>query len=271
VLERYASLTREALRAGPAALVVWPENAIQVEPGDPALGPALRAFAARLGGAPLLLGAPRSARGPDGGLLRTNAAHLLGPGGAAAHYDKIRLLPLGESSPLPGAARGDLDAGVWSAGREPGLLDAGGLRLGVLICLEATDPGMARTLARGGAAVLVNLSNDGWFRGRGGDRQHLQLARFRAIETGLPLLRATTTGVTAVIAPDGALVAALPPGEPGVLRAALPARRPGATLYARTGDVLPAACSLVCVGAAALAASRARSPRAQPRAVSASP
>jgi apolipoprotein N-acyltransferase len=248
VLRAHAERTSDALHASATApdLVIWPENALQTAPDDPAFAATLRGFVSAMG-APLLLGAPRA----EGGAA-FNSAHLLTPDGGGAHYDKIRLLPLSETALVTGPAQpGDLEPASYTAGRAPGLFDvAGRRRIGVLICFEAIYPEMARTLAQGGATALVNLSNDGWYRGRGGARQHLQQAVLRAVETGLPLVRATTTGITAVIAPDGAIVAEIPPGEPGTLRAALPARRAGPTVYTRIGDVFAWACA----GASALVA-----------------
>jgi apolipoprotein N-acyltransferase len=261
VLRAYADLTRDALRerSEKPALVVWPENAIQTAPDDPSLGPPLLGFVRAIG-VPLVVGAPRAESRASGG-ARYNAAHLLRPDGSRAHYDKIRLLPLSETALLAGAARhGDLEAETWSAGRTPGLFEVGGERLGVLICLEATYPGMARTLERAGATALLNLSNDGWYRGRGGDRQHLQQVVFRAIETGLPVVRVTTTGITAVIAPDGSIAATLPPG-PGALRIRVPAPSPVRPLYARVGDVFAWSCVAFCALAAGVGARRA--PRAR--------
>ena len=257
VLRAHADLTRAALRERSElpALVVWPENAIQTAPDDPTYGPTLRGFADAIG-VPLLLGAPRGTA-TEAGRVAHNSAHLLTPGGGSAHYDKIRLLPFSETALIATPAQpGDLELQSYAAGRTPGLLDVAGERLGVVICFEAIYPALTRALAQGGATVLVNLSNDGWYRGRGGARQHLQQAVLRAVETGLPLVRATTTGVTAVIAPDGQVVAELAAGEPGTLRVHLPARRAAPTLYTRTGDALAWACIGACLVAGVTAARR---------------
>ena len=82
---------------------------------------------------------------------------------------------------------------------------------------------------------LVNLTNDGWFGRSSGPYQHLQQARVRAIEEGLPLVRAANTGVSAVIDPVGRIVRSLPLGTEGVLDASLP-RALEPTFYARFGD-----------------------------------
>ena len=82
---------------------------------------------------------------------------------------------------------------------------------------------------------LVNVTNDGWFGKSSGPYQHLQQARVRAIEEGLPVVRAANTGISAVIDPLGRIVASLPLGTEGVLDSALP-RPVGRTLYVRAGD-----------------------------------
>lgn len=269
VLRRYACLTREAVDRDAAApdLVVWPENAIQTSLDDPVYGRALRELAHRT--PPLLIGAPRSELRGDT-RHHFNSAWLL-RGERVEHYDKRRLLPFSEASPLvsvePLASllsswrfgpRGDLDAGHYTPGQRPGRFELGPHTLGVLICMEALYPSLAREAARGGASVIVALSNDGWYRGRGGAEQHHAQSVFRAIETGLPLVRATTTGISSIVLPDGTVSARLGAGESGVLRAtvALGARAP--TLYTRVGDVFPIACCSALVASCAWPARRDR-------------
>jgi apolipoprotein N-acyltransferase len=103
------------------------------------------------------------------------------------------------------------------------------------ICYEIVFPNEA--MPRGERpGWLVNLTNDGWFGVSSGPYQHLQQARVRAIELGLPLVRAANTGISAVIDPLGRVIKSLPLGTEGVLDAPLP-RRIDAPFYARTGDV----------------------------------
>jgi apolipoprotein N-acyltransferase len=83
---------------------------------------------------------------------------------------------------------------------------------------------------------IVNLTNDGWFGISTGPYQHLQQARLRAVEQGLPLVRAANTGISAVVDPLGRIVAQLELGREGVLDSSLPAAIPP-TLYARTGNI----------------------------------
>jgi apolipoprotein N-acyltransferase len=95
---------------------------------------------------------------------------------------------------------------------------------------------------------ILNLTNDGWFGRTAGPYQHLQQARVRAIEEGLPVVRAANTGISAVIDPLGRMLNSLPLGSEGVLDARLP-QPITETLYARAGDgptgLLIAACLFV--------------------------
>src|SRR5581483_7413322 len=110
-----------------------------------------------------------------------------------------------------------------------------------LICYEAIFPGTVADL-NDRAGWIVNLTNDAWFGMSTGPYQHLQQARLRAIEQGLPVVRAANTGISAVIDPLGRIVARLGLGIEGVLDSTLPSANPP-TVYARAGDI-PAAMML---------------------------
>jgi apolipoprotein N-acyltransferase len=114
-----------------------------------------------------------------------------------------------------------------------------------LICYEIIFPGEA-VPAGERPGWLINLTNDGWFGPSSGPYQHLQQARVRAIEQGLPLVRAANTGISAVIDPLGRVVGSLSLGTEGVLDASLP-RPIDATVYLRTGDGIAIAIMLAAV------------------------
>jgi apolipoprotein N-acyltransferase len=158
----------------------------------------------------------------------------------AARYDKAHLVPYGEYLPMPwllkplGLARlvpGDVD---FLPGPGPQTLAAPGFgAIGVQICYEIIFSGQVVDRAHR-PRMLFNPSNDAWF-GRWGPPQHLAQARMRAIEEGLPIVRATPNGISAVIAADGALLATVPHMKAGAIEAALPpAAAP--TLFSRLGN-----------------------------------
>jgi apolipoprotein N-acyltransferase len=126
-----------------------------------------------------------------------------------------------------------------------------------LICYEIIFPGdiVSRNER---PSWIINLTNDGWFGISTGPYQHLQQARLRAIEQGLPVIRAANTGISAVIDPLGRIVARLGLGLEGVLDSNLPSAIPP-TLYARTGDIPTA---IVVAAALMLAVSRRARKRA---------
>jgi apolipoprotein N-acyltransferase len=125
------------------------------------------------------------------------------------------------------------------------------------VCYEAIFPGAV--VAEGPRpSLILNLTNDAWFGATPGPHQHFAQARLRAVEEGLPLVRAANTGISAVVDPYGRVPQALPLGAEGVLDAGVPAALP-ATLYSRYGDRIVCLLLLVC-----LALSLMARPRRQP-------
>jgi apolipoprotein N-acyltransferase len=142
-----------------------------------------------------------------------NSAVLLGPdGGELGRYDKIDLVPFGEYVPpaFSFVNRITQEAGDFVPGEEIKVLPAGSQKLGVFICYEAAFPDLVRQFAAGGANVLINLSNDGYFGHSQARAQHLLIARMRAVENRRFLIRSTNDGLSAVIDPAGKLIQSLP-------------------------------------------------------------
>lgn len=222
---------------GPADLVLWPETAVNFLLDRPGAGLAMISEAAQ--GAPVALGIQRIE-----GLRFYNSLAMIGPGGTVgAVYDKAHLVPFGEYIPLEGvllttglSAFAAQNGGGYTAGPGPALIDLGprGGLMQPLICYEAI---FARQVLRGTDRPdwLFNATNDAWFGQAAGPYQHLAQARLRAVEFGLPMLRAANTGVSAVIDARGGVVTSLPLGVAGSIDAALPGALP-ATPYARWGD-----------------------------------
>jgi apolipoprotein N-acyltransferase len=224
----------EATRAlAPLDLAVWPENAVSaVLPWNEAwIERALRALPASVPA--LVLGALRA--DPEHPESLYNAALLLGPDRRPlAHHDKVHLLPFAEYAPWPWPR--DFGSGLATdRGREPTVLRGAGAPLGPLICYEVLFGSAARALVEGGAEVLVNLSNEGYWGTTGAVDQHLAAAVYRAIEVHRPLVRSTTTGVTAVIDAVGRVRAELALEQPAALTAEVEPSREQ-TAYTRYGD-----------------------------------
>lgn len=162
-----------------------------------------------------------------------------------ATADKVHLVPFGEYLPFQetleslGFEQLTRQRGGFSAAPQRQMMHIPGLPPVVpLICYEAIFPGaiMPRTADRPG--VLLNVSNDAWFGMTPGPYQHFEQARLRAVEEGLPLIRATNNGISAVIDPLGRIVKYLPLGARGILDSALP-EAGSATIYARIGNSIP--------------------------------
>jgi len=250
-LETYARLA-EASRA---RLIVLPETALPrfLDLVDPAYVERLKAVALRNGG-DLLLGVPL--RREPGRYL--NSVVSLGTSAPVA-YDKVHLVPFGEFVPpgfgwILGVLRIPLsDFSRGDALQRP--LAVAGERVAVSICYE--DAYGSEVVQRlHDATLLANISNVAWFGESLAPGQHLQIARMRALETGRMMLTATNSGVTAVIASDGKVLAQLPPFTEGRLDSEAYGRS-GATPYARVGD-LPALalCIALLLGCALAARSR---------------
>jgi len=174
------------------------------------------------------------------------AAVLQSDGTLGPRYDKYHLVPFGEYVPF-----GELLArfGIhglaatqgngFSAGPAPQVMDLDGLGKALpLICYEAVFPNDVNA-APERPDFLMQLTNDAWFGQISGPYQHLAQARLRAIEQGLPLIRAANTGVSAVIDAKGRVLAELPLGVAGHLDYQLPAAN-DPTFYSRTGDYFAA-------------------------------
>ncbi|HEV2363070.1 MAG TPA: apolipoprotein N-acyltransferase [Caulobacteraceae bacterium] len=254
IVDRYVTLTRRPSGAALPQIVVWSEGAIPA-PLEDYLAPGTwteAAIADALSpGQVLILGGYRLVPHPNGELTAFNSLELLKrrPDGLALEtfYDKHRLVPFGEYMPLAPLARtlgieqlvhvGDgFEAGPPPRPRRA----AGAPPFQPLICYESLFPGFAHAGERAAGyrpAWIVNISNDSWFGTGMGPAQLLNLAAYRAIEEGLPMVRATPTGYSAVIDAYGRIAPGqrLGQGAAGVIDAPLPPPLPP-TLYARWGE-----------------------------------
>lgn len=183
-------------------------------------------------------------------------------GAIVASYDKSHLVPFGEYLPLQSVFEAfgltKLTGGLGAFAEGPGvrtLSVPGAPPFSPLICYEIIFP--SAVVERGTRPLwLLNVTDDSWFGDTTGPRQHLAIARVRAVEEGLPVVRAANTGISTVIDPYGGLGARLDYGAMGTIDASLPAAL-APTLYARLGDAPYAILLFLCALGAALARFRA--------------
>jgi apolipoprotein N-acyltransferase len=261
IFNRYLTLTRQGVQEAkalpapggkpPAIVVVWPESASPfLLQGDPGARAAI-AEAARPAAA-ALVGSVRFSSGgyPTGpGDKPRNALIALDPdGNVTGTYDKWHLVPFGEYQPswmpLPVQV---VPGGGFAFGSGPATLHLPSLPdVGPLICYEAIFP--AQVIDRADRpAWMVNITNDAWFGNSTGPRQHLAEARLRAVEEGLPLMRAANTGISAGFDAFGRELGRLGIDQAGVLVLTLPGALPP-TPFARWGLFIPGLMAVVALG-----------------------
>jgi apolipoprotein N-acyltransferase len=252
VMQKYLTLSDRA--SGPqstgvrdANILIWPESAFPfflTREAD-----AMAEIADLLPkGTVLITGSVRAPDLPPGAHITSayNSIYVIDhDGSVVSTYDKLHLVPFGEYLPFQNFME---RLGLEQLTRQQGGFIPGSVRRTLeipnapgalpLICYEAIFPAIALS-SDDRPGWIVNLTNDGWFGISTGPYQHLQQARLRAIEQGLPLVRSANTGISAVIDPLGRITAQLGLGLEGVLDSSLPSSV-ASTIYARLGDI-PAA------------------------------
>ncbi len=241
-------------------LVVWPETALvpalryhsevrdDQERYNRIIRPFLEFMDARR--TPYLIGNnDREATGRDANGLVTvdsyNAVLLLVGREIRGVYRKTHLVPFTEHFPYRDALPQVYD---WLAGEDTHFYTAGGeknadmvfdvdgLKVSSLVCFEDTFGEIARRFVNNGASLLVNHTNDAWSKSEAAEMQHLAIAVFRAVETRRSLVRCTTSGITSVIDPGGAIIDRLPPFAEGVMVTRVPVNAGGTSLYLAAGE-----------------------------------
>jgi len=242
ITQRYLRLTGDGVaRAGDQpAVVIWPETATPFLLDQDQAARDLIATAA--GGHPVLVGGVRF--GTDT-RPRNSLFAMLSGGVIATVYDKWHLVPFGEYQPdwLPLGVQ-VVPGGGFRGGEGPRTLHIPGLPpVGPLICYEAIFSGQIVD-HQDRPAWLVNVTNDAWFGNSTGPRQHLAAARFRAVEEGLPLMRAANTGISAAFDARGHELARLDMNVTGYQAVRLPSALPE-TIFAQFGLFVPLFFSLM--------------------------
>lgn len=230
-VERYTRLTVRAAGSHPA-LVVWPETVIPAAINqDPRLQAHFSALARRikaeLAVGTLVVAPPQAynvleAFSPDGNL--------------AAIYRKRQLVPFAEHLPFRALLRWipwTANISNFTQGTDDGIFAAAGLRFGPIVCWESAFSNIVNRDVRDGATALVVATDDAWFGHTAGPYMHAQIAQMRALETGRWIVRAASTGISGIIAPDGRYVHSSALDKPAVVTGAI--GMPVHTIYAELG------------------------------------
>lgn len=237
----HMTLSEQPGRSTPT-LFIWPETAVPYFLEErPAHTVTIGRLAPRDG--VVLTGGLRRDRGPDGMPRYYNSLVAIGADGMIlGTYDKVHLVPFGEYVPWrPLLAKLGIEklvegAGQFSSGAGLKTIDLVGPipPVAPLICYEAIFPG-ASVAPGERPGWLLNVTNDAWYGKTAGPHQHFAIARFRAIEEGLPMVRAAGTGISGIVDAYGRVVAKLGLGKKGILDGQLPAAI-SPPPYARLGD-----------------------------------
>ncbi|MBM3254546.1 MAG: apolipoprotein N-acyltransferase, partial [Candidatus Omnitrophica bacterium] len=204
ILKRYEDLTREASRKKPD-LIIWPETSI---PGYLELEPDICERITGLSrdiNIPLIVGSIGYDFESHGKNL--NSAILIkDKTGSFKRHSKLHLVPFGEFVPFErhlGFIRKFVDIGNFQAGKEYALLNVDNAKIGTLICFEDIFPELVRNFVKKGANLMVNITNDAWFKDSSAPFQHAQASVFRAIENRVFVVRCANTGLSCFIDEKG--------------------------------------------------------------------
>lgn len=242
----------------PVDLVLWPETAIVDGPSFHEESRLWLQTVVKELNVPVLFGTLDAVEGePSSPNAREfayfNSATMITPsGGFSDYYHKIHLVPFGEYIPfeksMPWMKWLTPIRGGFGAGEKPVLFNVAGLKAGPVICFEDTLPVLTRKVAASGADLLVNLTNDAWFKTSIEPEMHAVNSLFRAVETRRPLVRCTNHGLTTVVNSLGQIVFR---GEPFKMNyfsvnLEVPTEH-DLTFYSRHGDVFAYGCLFLAV------------------------
>lgn len=252
-LPTYLALSREVAARTHPRLLVWPESAVtSFLASEPRHLAAIQGLLADTGAA-LVTGAPYLDSADPALPTFYNSAFAITAGGVRARADKQHLLPFAEYFPLRfitflrrrfGRVR------TFAFGDTAGVLPTPLGPTAVVICFEGVFPELVRARMGQDATALINLSNDGWLGRGGGPAQHFAMIVPRAVEQRTWVIRSTTTGVSALIDPNGVVHQPTPLFATAVIAGAVAPER-GGSVYRRWGDWFAWSCALLVAAAAA--------------------
>lgn len=248
VMNIYRELSLKATPEKPD-LIVWPEAAIPFYYSLDQINSEFVNNIARSTQSPLLIGSPYL---EVKNKVRTsyNSAYLIAADGQTlGRYDKIHLVPFGEFVPFQDILwfinKMVEGIGNFGRGREVGVFDLKGYKLGISICYEIIFPDLVRQSVDRGAQFLVNITNDAWFGKSAASYQHMDMVALRAVENRVPIVRAANTGITGTIDPTGNIRQTTRLFETTLVITDIHPNQSEKTFYSRYGDLFSQACLLL--------------------------
>jgi apolipoprotein N-acyltransferase len=260
IFEKYKRLTfMSAIEK--SDLIVWPETSF---PGyledEPVMAAHLRSMV-RQSRTEVLVGAPTYGDLEEGVKFFNSAVHYGADGEEKQRYNKVHLVPFGEYipfEPIFGVIRHFIQIGNFTPGREKTVFTVdtryqkpnSQVKFSTLVCFEDIFPGLVRSFVKNGAELLINVTNDAWFGKTSAPYQHAAASVFRAVENRVPVVRATNTGYSCFISPEGQVLAHVEDKDETIFVTGRKAhdvivRKPG-SLYARFGDWFVFLCFFLC-------------------------
>jgi len=243
-LQRYLDMSQRAHQEHQAQFLVWPETAMPFYlQQDSELTSRVQEFCRKHQTA-VLTGAPGYSLSSNREVVYHNQAFFIDPAGTfQGMYGKQHLVPFGEYVPfgryIPWVDKLVQGVGDFRAGTHSSPLTHRGLAMGMLICYEVIFPGLVHERVADGANILVNISNDAWFGRSSGAWQHLNQAVLRAVEQGRYLLRATNTGISALIDARGRILVQSDWMQPDIVKIDRLRAVQERTFYSRFFHLLP--------------------------------
>ncbi|MBU0528973.1 apolipoprotein N-acyltransferase [bacterium] len=229
-------------------LVLWPESAVPTYLRLSSLR--RRPITTKLAkfNVPLLSGTVDRIINSDGEKIYYNSTIFIKPDDSIKMYNKIHLVPFAEYIPLsekfPTLKKLNFGQGNFTSGKEYTVFELDSVKFSNLICYESSMPKAVRNFIKNGAQFITIQANDGWLGNSAGPYQHFELARLRAVENRVPIVRCANTGISGVINPIGIVQQKIPLGNEAIIIAdILPIQN--LTFYTKYGEIFAVLCIII--------------------------
>ncbi len=229
-------------------LVLWPESAVPayLRLSEYRRNPIVEKLAKF--NIPLLSGTVDRIIDKNGDKIYYNSTIYIKPDGNIQMYNKIHLVPFAEYIPLteniPSLKKLNFGQGNFTPGKEYTVFKLDSVKFSNIICYESSMPKIVKDFVKNGAQFITIQANDGWLGKSAGPYQHIELARLRAVENRVPIVRCANTGISGIINPKGIVQQKIPLGVKSVVLAEIfPVQK--LTFYTRYGEIFAILCVII--------------------------